>query len=491
MRKSNLAEKHESDEVRREATAQLDPERRGALGQFMTPAPIAHFMASMFENVSGPVALLDPGAGVGSLTEAFAQRFSEQNGSCSGLLVRAYEIEPVLTGYLEKQLSQLRARGSQTELVERDFIQEGAFAFSFGRDRYSHAILNPPYKKIGAASPYRLLLRKYGIETVNLYTAFLGLAVALSKDNGEIVAIVPRSFCNGMYFRPFRKWLLERVAIRHIHVFESRTQAFKDDAVLQENIIIHLQRGTDQGAVKVSTSHDPTFNDYSERAVEFASVVSPNDPESYIHIPTIELADTGALFKHTLAELGLSVSTGPVVDFRVRDYWLAEPQEDAAPLLYAHHFSKGEFRWPRQHKKPNALRLNDETKKWLMPSGWFTITKRFSSKEERRRLVAYVVDPTALPSGCIGFENHLNVIHHDKRGMDCALARGLAVFLNATITDQHFRNFSGHTQVNATDLRTMRYPSKETLLEFGNWLAVYPNASQEQIDEQVESCNGR
>ena len=30
----------------------------------------------------------------------------------------------------------------------------------------------------------------------------------------------------------------------------------------------------------------------------------------------------------------------------------------------------------------------------------------------------------------LGFENHLNVFHENKRGLPEALARGLAVFLN-------------------------------------------------------------
>jgi Eco57I restriction-modification methylase len=203
------------EEVRREATGKLDPKRRGALGQFMTPSAIADFMASMFRKWPEHIDLLDPGAGIGSLTEAFARKFLERCGSSRGLSVRAYEIEPVLVGYLAQQLAALRKAGAEAELVQRDFITEGAFALSFGGQPYSHAILNPPYKKIGASSEYRLLLRRCGIETVNLYTAFLGLAVALTKDGGEIVAIIPRSFCNGMYFRPFREWLLRKATIKH------------------------------------------------------------------------------------------------------------------------------------------------------------------------------------------------------------------------------------------------------------------------------------
>jgi adenine-specific DNA-methyltransferase len=221
------------DDVRAAANNRLDPKRRVALGQFMTPSVIARFMASMFQKWPKRIDLLDPGAGVGSLSEAFDARFLENARPDSVLSIGAYEIEPMLVGYLNERLMHIesvataRAQKIRSEVVERDFIREGAFALAFGGARYTHAILNPPYKKIGANSEYRLLLRKEGIETVNLYTAFMALAIGLTKEGGEIVAIIPRSFCNGTYFRPFRHWLLERVALRHIHVFESRKKAFR------------------------------------------------------------------------------------------------------------------------------------------------------------------------------------------------------------------------------------------------------------------------
>lgn len=440
---------------------------------------------------------LDPGAGVGSLTEALTERFLESAPIDATLSVTAYEIDPILIDYLRDRVGQIEAFGAskdrriETEIVERDFIKEGAFRASFGSARYSHAILNPPYKKIGANSEYRLLLRKEGIETVNLYTAFLALAVSLTRDGGEIVAIIPRSFCNGSYFRPFRHWLLGQVAIRHVHVFESRKRAFSDDDVLQENIIVRLEKGATQDAVTISASHDAGFSDYTERVVPLDEVVKPNDAEKFIHIPTRELNGSAHLFAHTLAELGMNVATGPVVDFRLRKHWEQVPTAGSVPLLYAHHFAKGEFVWPREHKKPNAVALNSETQKWLMPQGWYAITKRFSAKEERRRLVAYVVDPGTLPFDFYGFENHLNVIHAKKRGLDPDLARGVALFLNSTIVDQHFRSFSGHTQVNATDLRSMLFPSRATLIKFGKWAAKRGQLSQVEIDQFVENYHGK
>jgi len=43
------------------------------------------------------------------------------------------------------------------------------------------------------------------------------------------------------------------------------------------------------------------------------------------------------------------------------------------------------------------------------------------------------------------------------------------VFLNSTLVDQYFRQFSGHTQVNAADLRRLRYPSTEQLSRLARW----------------------
>ena len=97
-----------------------------------------------------------------------------------------------------------------------------------------------------------------------------------------------------------------------------------------------------------------------------------------------------------------------------------------------------------------------------MEPGCYVVTKRFSSKEEKKRVVAFVFDAEKLQCELVGFENHLNVFHSGKRGLDQEVAYGLSVFLNSTVVDNHFRVFSGHTQVNATDLRNMRYPSRAT-----------------------------
>ncbi|GAB1232373.1 Eco57I restriction-modification methylase domain-containing protein [Ferrigenium sp. UT4] len=474
------------DQVRREASALLDSKRRAELGQYMTPSSIAEFMASLF-TYNGQAKLLDAGAGVGSLTVAFIEK-AQLEGTT--VVAEVWEIDPLLGNFLRTTLADSMALGSgniSAHLHDSDFIEDATSSIQFdSANRYTHAILNPPYKKITSHSKHRKLLRAVGIETVNLYTAFVALSILMMREGGEIVAIIPRSFCNGSYYRPFRQLLLRHCTIQQLHLFESRSQAFQDDDVLQENLILHLIKGGKQGAVTVSTSLDAQFADYQQASFDIQDIVQTNDAEQFIRIPTtLTHTRPPALCTHTLQELGLAVCTGPVVDFRLKDHWCEANSDDAIPLLYPHHFSQGEFSWPKAHKKPNALCHSTEIEKWLMPRGHYVLVKRFSAKEERRRLVAYHLSADELKTSHIGFENHWNIFHIDKHGLSEEVAKGLSIFLNSTQLDEHFRVFSGHTQVNATDLRNMRYPSLEQLCEIArraNGLAQ----TQTSIDRLIE-----
>lgn len=464
-------------------------QRKSQLGQFMTPPSVADFMASLFELPSeNAVRLLDAGAGQGALTAAFVEKAK----GTARIAATAFEFDDQILPELRANLDTLRlCANTEFELVEGDFIEEAANRICLGKGgRFTHAILNPPYKKIGNDSRHRALLRAAGLETVNLYTGFVGLALDLLERGGELVAIIPRSFCNGPYYQPFRRFILRRAAISHIHLFDTRNKAFKHDNVLQENVIIKLVRGAKQGAVTISTSTDDSFADYVEKQHDFARIVFPNDADAFIHIPTgdDEQILERASFSHSLADLGLTVSTGPVVDFRLRDDLRAEPEPGTVPLLYPGHFDGNGLQWPKAgFKKPNAIRDCMATRKWLYPNGFYAVVRRFSSKEERRRIVANVIDPARLPAEMIGIENHLNVFHIKREPLPEVLAHGLATYLNATAVDTYFRRFNGHTQVNATDLRAMRYPSREALIGLGEWAKTRASLSQDDIDERVNS----
>lgn len=476
-----------ADSVRREVAPRTAQKHKAEFGQFMTPSSVARFMASLFPpSALQTCRLLDAGAGVGALSCAFLDRWVTAGFGFESIEATAYEIDEKLRGHLAQHLagySRVTPR-----IIAGDYIEQ-ATAEGLQDQGYTHVILNPPYKKINSRSEHRLALRSVGIETVNLYSAFVALAVAEAAPGGQIVAIIPRSFCNGPYYRPFRDFILERAAIRHMHLFDSRSKAFKDDEVLQENIIIRLERAGQQGPVTITTSTDDSFEDIVTNEHPFERIVFPDDPERFIHVPTTTEKSTielSAAVRSTLADLGIKVSTGPVVDFRLKEQLRDMPEDGTVPLIYPGHLSITGTVWPVPGlKKPNAILRNDATEKWLYPNGFYCVVRRFSSKEEKRRVVASVVDPAAFGDHTVlGFENHMNLYHENKRGLPELLARGLAVFLNTTAVDESFRRFNGHTQVNATDLKLMKYPSREALTMLGQWAKQQSEITQEMIDEQ-------
>jgi adenine-specific DNA-methyltransferase len=477
-------------------------ERQGELGQFLTTPRVADLMASMFGPMPEKVRLLDAGAGAGALTSAFVSRCCERRDRIRCIEATLYELDSEITKALEESMRGCVQRCAEAgihsafKILSVDFIQEVSTSLAgdlFGRlpPTFDVAIANPPYRKISVDSRERAALQVVGVETSNLYTGFVALMLRLLAPGGQIVAITPRSFCNGPYFRPFREDLLSTLELRRLHLFDSRQAAFREDAVLQENIIFHgYKRRQEASQVIVSSSSGEPGAEVSETAIAFSEIVRQEDPERFIHIPSSSAhtnANTvmGALHG-SLAALGITVSTGRVVDFRLKDALRKEPEPGTVPLLYPCHFNGGVVHWPKlDARKPNAIVDNPHTRPWLVQSGIYLLTKRFTSKEERRRLVACIFDPNLVQAEWIGFENHLNYFHAGGVGLERQLAVGLFAFLNSTVVDQYFRRFSGHTQVNATDLRTLSYPDRETLQAMGRDMSRL-DLGQDAIDQIVE-----
>ena len=344
--------------------------------------------------------------------------------------------------------------------------------FQQDRQSFDLVIMNPPYGKMRTASATSERLRRLGIRTSNLYSAFVWLASRLLAPNGQLVAITPRSFCNGSYFRAFRQALLDDCALRDIHVFESRDTAFRDGAVLQENIVFRIVQSAERPPVRIAVSSGSGLDEPRRHEVGADSVVHPKDPRLFIRIPedraSVELAEHLGRLPQTLAGLGVTASTGRVVDFRSREHLREECDDGAIPLIYPGHLKRGRIDWPgKSGSKPCAIAESSATEGMFLPAGDYVLVKRFSSKEERRRVVAAVLEPGDLPSNVVAMENHVNVLHVSNRGMELDLAWGLAAYLNSTVVDQFFRQFNGHTQVNAADLESLRYPDVDSLRSLG------------------------
>jgi len=456
--------------------------------QVFTPPEVARFMAGLFGTIRSQYVLLDPGAGVGMLTAAFCERVGKLR-SPRAVTAHVFENDLQLTPFLKQNLDNckrvLSAAGHAFSYVlhAEDFIPATCQGLN-GRRLFDEpsfsvecdgVIMNPPYFKLRKDSLHARLMEKIVHGQPNIYAFFMALAAGLLKQNGELVAITPRSFCNGLYFRGFRRWYFEQVALDHIHIFESRTETFKHANVLQESIITKVhRRGAPGPTITVTTSFGAEVTNGLQRAEVPASDIIDNSSGDYlVRIPQGEDEREIMRLVESLplrfCETGLRISTGPVVLFRATGYLLAGTNDKTAvPLLHPHNVKPFATRWPlARNGKHKAFKCCEDSLRLLVPTRNYVLIKRFSSKEERRRLTASCLLKADFPFPYLGIENHVNYVYHADRGLVEDEVYGIAALFNSNLIDRYFRTISGNTQVNATEIQGMKFPDLRTLARIG------------------------
>lgn len=481
-----------ADARRMRAHSSLEPEAQIALGQYLTPLDLAQFI-STFPKLTPKEELyvLDPGAGSGNLTVALMARILTET-QCRKLKLVLVEIDPNLALALSENFDDLKKLGRSYDVeVEIDFhcgdyLEIGP---SLG-NHFDFVIMNPPYGKLKSSSIHKLSLKELGINVPNLYSAFMSIAVMNLSTDGQLVAITPRSFMNGVYFKHFREYLLKNMSIDRIHLFDSRTSLFAESEVLQENIIISCTKFSHNNEVILSTSKNLS-EEFQLRKVNFNEVVHENDLDSFIRIPATKLQSEVVnrinSLPTRLRDLQLQASTGRIVNFRNQNSLHSEEIEGSFPMVYPSNFLNGVLLHPGRGSKPNWFKpqaLSGDN--LLLPEGNYVLIKRFSSKEESKRIVAVLWTTEENGQTQVALDNKLNYIHSNGYGLDSELAVGVAIWLNSNLVDSFFRTFSGHTQVNATDLRSLPMPDRQTLISLAQ-LTEGSLPDQATIDSLVDS----
>lgn len=445
--------------------------------QFFTNAKISDFMSSLFsENRNSKLSLLDPGCGLGILSTSLIEKILLWDNDIREIELMLYEIDSTLIPQLKDicleltKLCECRGVEFKYTIENKDFLLEGIRELYLLERKFDLIIMNPPYGKIENNSIYDGSLKKVGINVPNLYAGFVAIAIQLLNQNGQLVAITPRSFCNGLYFTDYRNLLLRYVSIEHLHLFESRTDCFEKDNVLQEVMIYKLKRSKQRKKVLITHSQNDDFNHIESHQVDFDDVIDFDDEHKFIKVirstKDEKILDLMSRMPYTLDQLHLEVSTGPVVDFRVKEGLLSKDISlDSHPIIFPEHFEVSTIEWPKSNikKKYNSIMFDNTIMNQLRPNGNYVFVKRFSSKEEKKRVVAAVWEKQMAWTQYIGIDNKLNYYHFNKNGIELDIAKGLVAYLNSHFVDKWFRLISGSTQVNVTDLRKMRYPSTEIL----------------------------
>ena len=346
-------------------------------------------------------------------------------------------------------------------------------------EKYDVVIANPPYFKIGKADPRAVAVAEVVHGQPNIYALFMAVGAALLRKRGEFVFITPRSFASGPYFRRFRSVLFDLIRPTGVHVFGSRRDAFRRDSVLQENVILtgirqdrwHANRTAAPLAISWSLGTDD-INEPTTREVPANVVLDFDSVDKVLRLPvcdedeeSLALVDS---WPSNLGELGLNISTGPVVPFRAKDLIVRDGKIPTChvPLLWMNHVRAMQVTWPLdRHKCEYIARAGAEA--LLVPNKNYVLIRRFSAKEEPRRLTAAPYIATNFAIQDVGLENHLNYVHRPGGTLSEDEAWGLAALYNSRLLDTWFRTVNGNTQVSATELRAMPLPARETIVALG------------------------
>lgn len=484
------------------------PADRKENGHFGTPPEIAEFMAGMFPKLPAEtIRILDPGAGVGTLSAALCERIAALKQPRK-VYVEAWESDPALLPYLANTMREcgdvLEAHGHRFwfTIQSGDFILENADQPLFGKkknERFDLAITNPPYFKLRKDSEQARAMSHVVHGQPNIYALFLAVAAELLSENGYLVGITPRSYFNGPYFQRFRHWFFDRVSPRQIHIFESRKAAFCNDDVLQENVIMCVQKSAEHSAVSVTVSHgrDLSANGLHRRTLNFDQVIDDPRGVCVVRVTSNDfdqwIVDVIDQLPNRFRDSELEISTGPVVDFRATEYLLHDKIDavKSAPLLWLHNVRPFVTTFPATRSgKAMHIKVCERSRSILLPAKRYVLLKRFTAKEEKRRLVAAIMEARDCYSPLVGLDNKLNYIHKPKGELTVSEALGLAALFNSALFDRYFRAVSGNTQVNAAEIRMLPIPDLGAIARLGEKVSRLGEREPAAVEELVARTIG-
>lgn len=476
---------HYADQLGSTYTANQTSEHRKTHGLYLTPPPVAHFMAAMLVATPSKMRVLDPAAGAGILLCAVVQHLVTLKNRPKEIDLVACEIDKALCHHLDDVLSRLVSwagkKGVKVSYSVRheDFILKNAAALhSQPKQTFDAVIANPPYFKIPKDDPRAIAASSVVHGQPNIYGLFMAVSAALLRPSGQFVFITPRSFASGPYFRQFRERFFSMMRPIHTHVFTSRRDAFSRDEVLQENVIFH---GTRQDAwlrtahqYKFTLSSSAGSSDLAHAVTwsgDIQDVLDTTKPGSVFRLPASP-KDEAILKKvdywtGSLRAYGLQISTGPVVPFRATEFLSDKKNGATVPLLWMNHVHAMEIHWPNGVRKPQHIIQKKPSEYLLLPNHNYVLVRRFSAKEQPRRLTAAPLFARTMQADMVGLENHLNYIHRPGGTLSEDEARGLAALYSSSLLDDYFRCINGNTQVSATELRAMPLPPLQDIIALG------------------------
>jgi adenine-specific DNA-methyltransferase len=495
---------HYAERLSKYYSLKTEKSHKKELGQFFTPLVLSNFISSFSSINKNKIKILDPGCGTCILSCSLIEKLAE-NKKLKEIHLTTYEIDPKLNVHTAAILCYLNdwliAKGKILNINHRsvDFIHENFLAIdSPPQEKFDIIISNPPYFKISKEDERKEMFKTLSSGQVNIYAVFVAISANMLNTNGELIFIIPRSFASGEYFKVFRKIFFSKIQIEKIHLFNSRKDAFSEDEVLQENLII---KGRKVGRVglreKIIISQSNGLMDIGTSKIKeypYLQLINLKSDEKFLHLPNSEEQEKIMKLlktqKNNLTSLGYKVSTGPIVYFRKTEFLQKEKKRNSVPLYWLDNVKKFNIEHPLNGKsKEQFFANNEDSKPVLIDNRNLVLVRRFSSKDDSSRLIAAVHSKKASNIySKIGVENKLNYITKVDGNITISEALGITSLLNSYIYDEYFKTFNGNTQVSASELKKIPFPETSTIKFIGSRVSRLSKKNQEKINNIVSKA---
>ena len=473
-------------------------------GQFFTPKQISDFMANLAKPKSNKVSILDPGCGTAILTCSLIEKLVLKS-DLEAIDLTLYETDQEIIDETQKVIDYLTAwlkkKNIQLNSVinHNDFVIDNSEVFNtnslFGFEsikQYDYIISNPPYFKISKADKRATIAKELVYGQPNIYSIFMGSSAKLLKPDGELIFITPRSFAAGNYFKAFRQSFFNDVSVSDIHIFESRNKMFKNDNVLQENIILRATK-QQNSYIRITVSEcDKGLNKPSISMFKTEALIDLKSKDKILFIPSNQQeANTIDIFKKwgsSLNDYNIQISTGPVVAFRCSEFLKTEGAINGvlSPLVWLHNIKEMEFVYPlKKGSKPSYIVNSEDSRKVLLKNKNYILLRRFSSKDDKSRLVCCPYFSSSFKTEMVGIENHINYIHRPNGDLVEDEIWGVSALFSSSLFDTYFRTFNGNTQVGASELKQIKMPPLDDIILIGRKIKEYVKPDKQDIDKVI------
>ena len=221
-------------------------------------------------------------------------------------------------------------------------------------------------------------------------------------------------------------------------------------------------------------------------------LIDLNSKEKILFIPSNSIEkDTIHVFKNwknSLNDYNIQISTGPVVAFRSLEFLVSDFNSELGlvPLLWLHNIKEMEFVFPlKKGEKQSYIIHSEVSRKLLLRNKNYILIRRFSSKDDKSRLVCAPYFASNASSEWLGIENHLNYIYRPNGELSDDEVWGISALFNSSLFDTYFRTFNGNTQVGASELKQIKMPPYHQLIAIGQAVKQLVTPRRNDIDKII------